>query len=44
LNQTEINVGFTSLNSLRDGKVIIEVGIKKEIDTLGNEIKEKCGD
>jgi len=33
-NPTEINVGITSLKSQRDGKVIIEVGSKKEIDTL----------
>ena len=30
VNTTEINVGITSLKSLRDGKVIIEVGSKKE--------------
>ena len=34
VNPTEINVGITSLKSQRDGKVIIEVGSKKEIDTL----------
>ena len=44
VNTTEINVGITSLKSLRDGKVIIEVGSKKEIDTLEEKIKERCGE
>ena len=33
VNPTEINVGITSLKSLRDGTVIVEVGSKKEIHT-----------
>ena len=44
VNTTEINVGITSLKSLRDGKVIIEVGSKKEIDTVEEKIKERCGE
>ena len=44
VNPTEINVGITSLKSLRDGKVIIEVGSKKEIDKLEEKIKERCGE
>ena len=44
LSPTEINVGITSLKSLRDGKVIIEVGSKKDIDTLEEKIKERCGE
>jgi hypothetical protein len=43
VNPTEINVGITSLKSLRDGRLIIEVGSKKEIETLGEKIREKCG-
>jgi len=44
VNPTEINVGITSLKSLRDGKVIIGVGSKKEIDKLEDKIKERCGE
>jgi len=43
VNPTEISVGITSLKSLRDGEVIIDVGSKKEIDTLEETITEKCG-
>jgi hypothetical protein len=35
VNRTEINAGITSLKSLIDGRVIIEVGSKQEIESLG---------
>jgi len=44
VNPTEIKVGITSLKSLRDERVIIEVGSKKVIETLGEEIRERCGE
>jgi len=44
LNPTEIKVGITSLKLLRDGRVIIEASSKKEIETLREEIEQKCGE
>jgi hypothetical protein len=42
VNPAEIKVGITLLRSLRDGRVIIEAASKKEIETLGENIGEKC--
>jgi hypothetical protein len=44
VNPTEIKVGITSLRPLRDGRIIIEAGSKKEIETLGEKIVEQCGE
>jgi len=44
VNPTEIKVGITSIKPLRDGRIIIEAGSKDEIEKLGEQIGEKCGD
>jgi len=41
---TDIKVGVQSLKTLRDGRVIIEVGSKKEIELLEERIRERCGE
>jgi len=41
---TDINVGVQSLKTLRDGRVIIEVGSKKEMELLEEGIRERCGE
>jgi hypothetical protein len=41
---TEIMVGIQSLKPLRDGRVIIEVGSKKEMELLEEGIRGKCGE
>jgi hypothetical protein len=43
VNPTEIKMGIASLKSLSDGKVMIEVSSKDEIETLRNKIEGKCG-
>ena len=42
MNPTDINVGINSLRQLREGKVIMETNSEKEIEKLGNEIRENC--
>ena len=42
MNPTDIKVGINSLRQLRDGRVIIEKSSEKELEKLGDEIKEKC--
>jgi len=37
-------VGINSLETLRNGKVLIEAGNKEDIEILTNDIHEKCGD
>jgi len=41
---TDIKVGVQSLKTLRDGRVIIEVGSKKEMQLLEKGIRERCGE
>jgi hypothetical protein len=41
---TEIKVGIQSLKPLRDGRVIIEVGSRKEMESLEEGIRERCGE
>ena len=41
---TDIKVGVQSLKTLRDGRVIIEVGSKKEMELLEEGIREGCGE
>ena len=41
MNPTEINVGILTLKTLRDGRILIEAGSKKEIEALGEKIKER---
>jgi len=41
---TNIKVGVQSLKTLRDGRVIIEVGSKKEMELLEEGIRERCGE
>jgi hypothetical protein len=43
VNPTEIKVGITSLKLLRDGRVMLEATSKKDIETPGEKIEEKCG-
>ena len=42
MNPTEIKVGINSLRQLRDGRLIIETSSEKEIEILGDKIREKC--
>jgi len=44
INPTEINVGILDLKTLRDGRILIEAGSKKETETLGAKIQESCGE
>jgi len=44
VNLIEINVGIQSLKPLRDGRVIIEVGSKKEMELFEEGIRESCGE
>ena len=44
VNLIEIKVGIQSLKPLRDGRVMIEVGSKKEMESLEEGIREKCGE
>jgi hypothetical protein len=44
VTSTEIKVGITTLRLLKDRRIIIEAGSKKEIDTLGEKMGEKCGE
>ena len=41
---TYIKVGVQSLKTLRDGRVIIGVGSKKEMELLEEGIRERCGE
>jgi len=41
---TGIKVGVESLKTLRDGRVIIEVGSKKDMELLEEGIRERCGE
>ena len=44
IKPTEINVGISALQTLRDGRIMIETGSKKEIEALGEKIQEACGE
>jgi len=44
VNLIEIKVGIQSLKPIRDGRVIIEVGSKKEMELLEEGIRESCGE
>ena len=44
VNLIEIMLGIQSLKPLRDGRVIIEVGGKKEMELLDEGIREMCGE
>jgi len=44
INPTAIKVGINALKTLRNGKVIIETNTKEELETLGKDINNKCGD
>jgi ribosomal protein L7Ae-like RNA K-turn-binding protein len=44
VNPTEIKVGINTLKSLRNSKVLIETNTKEEMEILGKDINEKCGD
>ena len=41
VNSTDIKVGITSINPLRDGRIIIETDSKNEIEKPGEQIGEK---
>jgi hypothetical protein len=43
VNPTEIKVVIISIKPLRDVRIIIEAGSKNEIENLGEQIGEKCG-
>ena len=44
INPTEMKVGVKSLKSLRDGRVLIEVGSVHETKLLSADINAKCGE
>ena len=44
VNATEINVGISALKTLRDGRILIEAGSKREIEALGEKKQERCGE
>jgi hypothetical protein len=44
INPTEMKVGVKSLKSLRDGRVLIEVGSVGESQLLSADINAKCGE
>jgi hypothetical protein len=41
---TDIKVVVQSLKTIRDGRVIIEVGSKKEMELLEEGFRERCGE
>ena len=43
INPTEMKVGIKSLETLRDGRVVIEVGSADESNLLSANIHAKCG-
>jgi hypothetical protein len=40
---TQIKVGVSTFKDLKDGRILIEVGTKEEIDRIRTSIAEKCG-
>ena len=44
INPMEKKVGIESLKSLRDGRVLIEVGSAAEMNLLSTNINAKCGE
>ena len=44
INPTEMKVGVKTLKSLKDGQVLIEVGIVDETNLLSANIRDKCGE
>jgi hypothetical protein len=44
VNPTEMKVGIKTLKSLRNGKVLIETNTKEDLEMLGKDINDKCGD
>ena len=42
INPTELKVGISAFKSLRDGRLVIETGCRKEIDLLSEKIREQC--
>jgi len=44
INPADIKVGIKSLKSLRDGRVLIEVGSADETNLLSPNINGKCGE
>jgi hypothetical protein len=40
---TEIKVGVSTFKALKDGRILIEVGSKEEINIIRTSIAEKCG-
>jgi len=44
INPTAIEVGINALKTPRNGKVLIETNTKEELETLGKDINDKCGD
>jgi len=44
INPTEIKVGINALKTLRNGTVLRETNTKEELEMLGKDINDKCGD
>jgi hypothetical protein len=38
-----MKVGVSTFKALKDGRIVIEVGTKEEIDRIRTSITEKCG-
>ena len=43
INPTETKVGISTFNSLKHGRILIEVGSKEEIERIRTSIIENCG-
>jgi hypothetical protein len=43
INPIEMKVGISALKTLKDGRILIEVGSKEERERISNRITEKCG-
>jgi len=44
INPTAIKVGINALKTLRNGRVLIETNTREELETLGKDINDNCGD
>jgi hypothetical protein len=44
IDPIDMNIGIRTLKSLKDGKVLIEVDTKDDVEKLTSCIRDKCGD
>ena len=43
INPIEVKAGISAFKTLKDGRILIEVGSKEERKRISNRITEKCG-